>query len=136
MSVNIKSNGELVTVASGQRIWVGTKQAWNNLQDKPTNCLKAIIDDGAGEAQYPKVASYFLGQSYTTFTLKLYNPTENSGMLLINATGKIFNGTINFLHQGSFTDGTNTYTCTYNPDTGIATFSGPAAINDMSLWYH
>jgi len=47
MSVNIKSNGELVTVASGQRIWVGTKQAWNNLQDKPTNCLKAIIDDGA-----------------------------------------------------------------------------------------
>ena len=72
MSVNIKENGELVTVASGQRIWIGTKNAWAALNDKPTNCLKAIIDDGGGDntlTETVKSTTYLTGG---TFYLKKY----------------------------------------------------------------
>jgi hypothetical protein len=43
------STGELVTLANGQRIWVGTKAAHDAAVaagTMPNNCLVALTDDG------------------------------------------------------------------------------------------
>ena len=74
MSVNKydKDSGELVTLASGSRVWIGTEDAWNTLKSQnkqPKNCLKAVIDDygakyGAGNWLRGKKIN-FMGDSIT-----------------------------------------------------------------------
>lgn len=142
MSVNrYNSNtGELELLAGASRIWTGTQAALNAALDNneiAPNTVICITDDGgiSGNSNRLKVAKYFFGETYTTFSLSLDNPTENSGMWLVLADGSTLYGTINFLHEGTFTDGSRNATCSYNPTTGIATFSGVAAINTTALWY-
>lgn len=54
MSVNKvdKTTGELVTLASGTRIWIGTEAAHDLAVQRgtmPNNCMVCITDDAAGE---------------------------------------------------------------------------------------
>lgn len=54
MSVNKinKTTGELVTIANGTRMWIGTKTAHDLAVQQgtmPNNCMVSIIDDAAGE---------------------------------------------------------------------------------------
>lgn len=54
MSTNFvnKLTGELVTLANGTRMWIGTKSAHDNAVQQgtmPNNCMVCITDDAAGD---------------------------------------------------------------------------------------
>ncbi len=54
MSTNLinKTTGELVTLANGTRMWIGTKSAHDlavQQDTMPNNCMVCITDDAAGE---------------------------------------------------------------------------------------
>ena len=68
-----KTTGELVTLASGQRMWVGTQSAHDSAVSAgtmPNNCMVCITDDY-------DTAQDFIIQSYTASNLSL--PSLNYG---------------------------------------------------------
>lgn len=101
------NNGQLVTLASGQRMWIGTSAAHEaaiQAGTMPNNCTVAIIDEAQAELKPRSTALTLLDQDTALPSAGLEYTATKDGLVVVHAYKKSGGNTLFLAINGNVVD--------------------------------